>query len=392
MRATTRPPAAHPCRSSVIQCGFARAGLPVAAMGSACGLSARGTTFGRTAAALLAVVAGTAGATGGTLQRDLVFEHASPLARPEAVLERMTSPTRRAVIRARVHATRAGDPDPWPALDLATERFAMFVPAGAPPDAGFGLVVFVPPWEGQGFPVDWLPALQRHGFMMATASRSGNAQEVGARRIPLALTAVENARRRQRVDPARVYVAGFSGGARVALRIALAYPDVFRGAVLNAGSDPLGTADVPLPEPTLFDRFERGSRLVYISGTLDAPALAADRASRGSARGLCIPNTEVLTVSGGRHEPADAHAFGRALDALAAPLADPAGEAACRARRARVITREAGAITALVDAGRLERAQRRLLAFDARWAGLAATASTDIAARLHAAQGAAADP
>ena len=357
--------------------------LPVVAMGSACGRSVREATFARVAAAALACAASTGYAAGGTLQRDLVFEHASPLAHPEAVLERVTRPLRGSAIGARLHATRAaGEPDPWPALDLAVERFEMFVPAGAPPDAGFGLIVFVPPWEGQGLPADWLPALQRHGYVAATAERSGNAQDVGARRIPLALTAFENVRRRQRIDPARVYVAGFSGGSRVALRIALAYPEVFRGALLNAGSDPLGTVAVPLPEPVLFDRFERGSRLVYVSGTLDAPALAADRASRGSARDLCIPNTDVLTIAGGRHEPAGGPAFERALDALEAPRADVAGEAACRARRTRAIAREAAAIAALVDAGKRERAQRRLLAFDARWGGLARQAGSDIAVRL----------
>lgn len=336
------------------------------AMGSACGRSVRDTTFGRIVVATFACAAGAA--AGGTLQRDLVFEHASPLARPEAVLDRMTTPLR--------------EPDPWPALDLAAERFEMFVPEGAPPDTGFGLIVFVPPWEGQGLPAEWLPVLQRHGHVVATAERSGNAQEVGARRIPLALTAFENARRRYRIDPARVYAAGFSGGSRVALRIALAYPDVFRGALLNAGSDLIGTLDVPLPEPTLFDRFERGSRLVYVTGTRDASALAADRASRGSARDLCIPNTTVLTVAGGRHEPVDGPAFERALDALEAPLADGAGEAECRARRTRAIAREAAAIAALVDAARHEQARRRLLAFDARWGGLARQASSDIAARL----------
>ena len=105
------------------------------AMGSACGPSMRDTTFGRTLVATFAFAAGAAYATGGTLQRDLVFDHASPLARPAAVLERVNSPLRGAAIRARLHATGAADePDPSPALDLSAERFGMFVPEGAPPE------------------------------------------------------------------------------------------------------------------------------------------------------------------------------------------------------------------------------------------------------------------
>ena len=333
--------------------------------------------------ALLACTAASACATGGPVQRDLVFEHASPLAEPAVVFERMTSPLRAAAMRARTEASRAGSgPDPWPALDLAGERFGMFVPAGPAPSAGLGVIVFVPPWEGHDLPAAWLPVLQRHGFVLVTAGRSGNSQEVGARRIPLALAAYESVRRRYPIDAARVHVAGFSGGSRVALRIALAYPDVFRGAVLNAGSDPFGSGDMPLPGPELFERFERGSRLAFVSGAFDAPAIAADRATLQSARNLCIANARRLVVAGGGHALADAGTFERALQALDAPLADEGDQAACRARRMRTIAREAAQVTALLDAGKHKRAMQRLLELDTRWGGLARMASSELAARL----------
>lgn len=332
------------------------------------------------AGVLLACVAGSACAVGGAVQRDLVFDHASPLARPDVVLERVNSPLRAAAMRDASPPTRGRAAST--ALDLAAERFGTFVPEGPPPRAGLGLIVFVPPWEGQGLPAAWLPALQRHGFALVTAGRSGNAQDVRERRIPLALTAYENARRRYRIDPARVHVAGFSGGSRVALRIALAYPDVFRGALLNAGSDRLGSVDVPLPGAELFGRFERGTRLAYVSGARDAPSMAADRASRQSARDLCIGNTRLLTVAGGGHEPADAGTFERALQALEAPLADEREQSGCRTRRTRAIARETQALAALVDAGKRDRAMLRLIELDARWGGLVRTASRDLAGRL----------
>jgi pimeloyl-ACP methyl ester carboxylesterase len=325
------------------------------------------------AGVLLACVAGSAWAVGGAVQRDLVFDHASPLARRDVVLERVSSPLRAAAM------PDAASPA---TLDLAAERFEMFVPESPPPSAGLGLIVFVPPWEGQGLPAAWLPALERHGFVLVTAERSGNAQDVRERRIPLALTAYENVLRRYRIDPARVHVAGFSGGSRVALRIALAYPDVFRGALLNAGSDPIGSVDVPLPGPELFGRLERGTRLVYVSGARDGPAMAADRASRQSARDLCIANTRLLTAAGGGHEPADAGAFERALQALEAPLADESKQAGCRTRRTRAMAREMEALAALVDAGERDRAMVRLRELDARWGGLVRTASIDLARRL----------
>lgn len=328
---------------------------------------------------VLACLAGSAAAGTAGVQRDLVFEQVSPLAHPERVLERMTSPLAGAAMRERLHAARArGDADPWPALDLANERFELFVPDGTPPEPGFGLVVFVPPWEAQGLPAEWLRVLQRHGLAAVTATRSGNAQDVGIRRVPLALHAVENVRRRLRIDPGRVYAAGFSGGSRVALRLAVGWPDVFRGALLNAGSDPLGRAEVPLPGPVLFDRLERTSRLVYVSGTRDAPALAADRASLRSAAELCMSGAEAFTIRGGRHEPAGAQAVARALRALEAPPDDAATGEACRERRSRRIAREAQAIAALVDAGDRAGAARELVELDRRWSGLAGAISREL--------------
>src|SRR5437879_3459051 len=94
------------------------------------------------------------------------------------------------------------------------------------------------------------------------AARSGNDASVLARREPLALLAAHNLMQRYPVDPERVYVGGFSGGARVAMRLALGYPDLFRGAILNAGSDPIGGAEIPLPPRDMFMRFQSSKRIV----------------------------------------------------------------------------------------------------------------------------------
>jgi len=74
-----------------------------------------------------------------------------------------------------------------------------------------------------------------------TAANSGNDAPTIDRREPLALLAAHNTMKQYPVDPQQVYIGGFSGGARVALRLALAYPDVFHGALLNAGSDRYST-------------------------------------------------------------------------------------------------------------------------------------------------------
>src|SRR4029077_12118401 len=88
-------------------------------------------------------------------------------------------------------------------------------------------------------------------------------------------------------------VGGFSGGSRVALKIALAYPDLFRGVLLNAGSDPIGDTEALLPPDDLFAQFQNSTRLVYVTGSADSPNIQLDSVSRDSMKAWCVFNTAV---------------------------------------------------------------------------------------------------
>ena len=173
------------------------------------------------------------------------------------------------------------------AIDLTQERFTVYVPP-QPPARGYGVLVFVPPWENAMLPRGWAAILDRHGIIFVSAANSGNEANVLDRREPLALLGVHNIMQRFRVDSERIYIGGYSGGSRVAMRLALAYPDVFRGAFLNAGSDPIGDAQTPLPPPEIFSRFQETTRLVYISGQNDAANVDKDAASTRSMLEWCV--------------------------------------------------------------------------------------------------------
>ena len=56
-----------------------------------------------------------------------------------------------------------------------------------------------------------------------------------AKRVGLCLDAAHNAQRRYTIDPERVYVGGFSDGARVASLLAVNYPELFRGGLYLGG-------------------------------------------------------------------------------------------------------------------------------------------------------------
>jgi len=225
--------------------------------------------------------------------------------------------------------------------------------------------------------------LDQYGMLFVSAARSGNDADVIGRREPLALHAAYNVMQRYRVDPQHVYVAGFSGGSRIALRLALGYPDLFRGALLNAGSDPLG-ADPPTPPPReLFQRFQEGSRLVYVTGERDLSPLAMDGTSLASMRKACVFDVDGETTPGAGHELASPAALSRALRALLAPqLPDARRLAACRGDLDHEVEAGLGRARSLLAAGRREAAQKQLTELDRRFGGLAAPGSVELQGQL----------
>ena len=259
------------------------------------------------------------------LQQNVTFTDYSPLSRSAELARRLLTPLSFQRVQQNLTALREQP------VDLAQEKFVVYVPEGAPPEKGYGILVFVPPWPQARLPDGWSSVLDRHRLIFVSAANSGNEAHVIDRRVPLALLAYENIRRRYPLDPTRIYVGGMSGGSRVALRIALAYPDVFRGALLNAGSDPIGDQQVPLPPADLFRRFQDSTRLVYLTGDLDEFNMHKDLISQQSMRSWCVFDLVSQVMPRRGHEIADSVALSRALTALDKPSSvDPYKRAQCR--------------------------------------------------------------
>ena len=260
---------------------------------------------------------------------DVAFDHYSPLSRNMQMARRLLSP----LSAARLERLAINSPDKVreQAIDLANERFSVYVPKPAA-DGRYGLLVFIPPWNEATIPAQWIASLDQHAVIFVTAAHSGNDANVLDRREPLALLATQNIMDRYRVDPSRVFVSGFSGGSRVALRLALAYPDLFRGALLQAGSDPIGTAQIPLPPRDLFAEFRDKSRIVYLTGRQDREHLDQDERSAKSLRSWCVAGIETETVPWAGHDVATSTAFDKALTALMNPptVADVERAESCR--------------------------------------------------------------
>lgn len=306
----------------------------------------------------------------------VVLTRYSPLFSNAKIVRRLLSPLAQESVReilARTHKTLS----PYP-LDLTKERFLVYVPSAAPPPNGYALLVFVPPWEQASIPFDWSLQLDRYGVIFVTPAHAGNAQAVLSRRVPLALAAEANIARDYPVDRNRIYIGGFSGGSRVALRIALGFPDIFHGALLNAGADPLGVADPwggpdTLPSRDLFLRFQRSTRLVYVTGELDTANLGSDASSEHSMREHCVLDIATQETHDAGHELMSPEAFGQALAQLLHPeRSDPARLQACRSHLRAELDDQLAHAQALISKGRHAGARRLLLAIDQHYGGLAA--------------------
>lgn len=311
------------------------------------------------------------------LQRDVVFKLAAPPARNGELLRRLVSPLHAMDMQREM----AGNPEALSASPLAPaqQHFALYVPTSPAPASGYALLVFVPPWQDARIPVEWIPVLDRNHAIFVTAAGSGNDADVLDRRDPLALLAAYNVMQRYHVDLARVYVGGFSGGSRVALRLALAYPDLFRGALLDAGSDPIGTAEIPLPPADLLHRFQQSSRLVFLTGSDDAIRQAQLARADASLEQWCVFDTTSITLLRTSHMLADAAAFAQGLAALSKPhVPDATRIAACRARNATALDRDLDHAEKLAHAGHIDQAMQALTTIDARYGGLAAPRSVEL--------------
>ncbi len=314
------------------------------------------------------------------LQNDVVFADYSLLSGNSEVMRRMLSPLARA--EAQRMLARSGKVLSEQAINLGEEKFVVYIPATAPPH-GYGLLVFVPPWQDAKLPQGWSSVLDQYGLIYVSEARSGNDESFVGRRVPLAMIAVQNIIRRYAVDPEHIYISGFSGGSRVALRLALAYADVFRGALLDAGSDPIGGAGIPLPPKELFSQFQDATRVVYLTGEEDLTNVGMASVSVHSLQAWCVFDIDKEVIPGAGHEIANPAALSRALKALLDPVApDPDKLATCRSGYEQELTAKLQKTKSLIADGKADEATKLLFEIDQRFGGLASPLSVELNSQI----------
>jgi predicted esterase len=217
------------------------------------------------------------------------------------------------------------------------------------------------------------------GVIFVTAAHSDNDQRIFSRRIPLALVAAVGVQQRYRVNPAKIFIGGLSGGGRAAERAALAYPDLFRGAYLAAGSDPIGEADLAVPSRALFRRFQEDDRVVFSTGEEDKVNITLDAHAESSFDDYCVFGATAQRVPGIAHDVPTAKGFKAAMKTLLNPQPiDQDRLQSCRARLDDEVATALEGVRTLQAKGDLDGARSALKKLDARYGGLAAPESVEL--------------
>lgn len=217
-------------------------------------------------------------------------------------------------------------------IDLDGERFDLHVPPERP-EGGYGLLVYISPERGFDMPGGWRRVLEARGIILVTPQNASNRDSVVVRRFPLALHALENVADCYDLDPNRIYVGGWSGGSRTAQALALAFPEVFRGALMIAGSFPIDNSEPlmtlygerlvlfpnPLPaDEELLARLRQHSRLIMLTGDSDRALMRWDVRTLRSLEESDI-QAALIRVPGLGHQLPSAGWLERALGELDSP-------------------------------------------------------------------------
>jgi dienelactone hydrolase len=214
----------------------------------------------------------------------------------------------------------------------ATQSYALYLPSNYSPDRRWNLLIaFHPAARGRLMVEKYAAAAELYGYIVAGSNTSRN----GPWSVSVAaVQAMSNdLPRRFSIDPERVYATGMSGGARVAMQVALGknniagviassagYPDSQpRGSVPFAVFGTAGTEDFNYLEMRLLDRkLTTPHRLAVFSGghTLPPDTVALD----------AIEWMELQAMKSGRRTRDDA-LVGRLFEKRQRAIADSTGDA-----------------------------------------------------------------
>jgi hypothetical protein len=216
------------------------------------------------------------------------------------------------------------------AYTIEDETFSVYVPADyAGAREPYGLFVFVHAGGSGDVPGGgWTEALDRHRLIWIGANNSGNPRPALIR-IALAFDAVTGMKAKgYQIDAKRIYIAGASGGAKVASALGICFPDAFSGGGFYfIGADFYRQVLTPndpkrayprgfvAPEGRYLTAARKQSRHVLLTGENDMNREPVT-AFAGAFKADGFAHVTLLDVPGLGHRLPDSEWFEKGLEAL----------------------------------------------------------------------------
>jgi len=211
-----------------------------------------------------------------------------------------------------------------PTYEITNESFRVLVPRVYSTNSSWGLLVWISPSDEPAIPSDWEAVLEGQRLLFVSARGSGN-QRHPLDRFRLALDGTCNMCRQYKVDRRRIYIGGFSGGARMASMLGVAYADIFTGALCVCGVNFYQAVAVSggryypatfVPDPSVLLLAKTSGRFVLLTGEHDQNREDTQNVSRSGFKREGFRHVLYLEVPALSHAMPDVKIFEKALDYL----------------------------------------------------------------------------
>ncbi len=184
----------------------------------------------------------------------------------------------------------------------------VYVPESYDPASPAGLVVWVSPTSEGRLPAKWQAAFDAKNLIWIGADDSGN-RVLTKKRMMMATLAPYAIQGLYQVDTERVYVAGFSGGGKVASFAAVNFSRLFSGAIYICGVESLSNFD-----SAVLDSAKSG-RYVFVTGRNDFNRTLTRRVHKEYVR-AGLENSDLVIIPNMGHELPNRNRFLEALNYL----------------------------------------------------------------------------
>ncbi len=189
-----------------------------------------------------------------------------------------------------------------------TLEWQLYVPPTYDAAKPAGAVIWISGYSRGGPPRAWNDSLRDKNLIWIGAQNAGNEVPV-TRRMFLAMFGPMVLQRDYALDATRIYIGGFGGGAKTAMRVASLRPNMFKGGLFISGAQFWGR-----DEPPLIDTI-RALPYVFMSGSMDYSLEEVEDTFR-AYRAAGVDKSKLIVIRNHRHKMPDSQNFERAVDFL----------------------------------------------------------------------------